>query len=162
MTNNSGAFQLTPLADGVTEGAETFTVTLHTGSGVGPVVTSVGPITINDTSQGTFTPDYTINVTTPIFDYVFNGTHGGGTLTSAAQPALTFSVGDKVQFNIDSSTQTSHPFYLKTVQGSGTGNQISGVVGQGGATLQWIVGGTGVYYYQCGVHGSMNNTITVT
>lgn len=162
MTNNSGTFQLTPLADGVTEGAETFTVTLHTGSGAGPVVTSVGPITINDTSTGTFTPDYTINVTTPIFDYVFNGSHGGGTLSSATNPTLTFSVGDKVQFNIDSSTQTSHPFYLKTVQGSGTGNQISGVTGQGGATLQWVVGSTGTFYYQCAVHGSMNNTITVT
>jgi len=163
ITNNTGAFQLTPLADNTTEGSETFTVTLHTGSSVGPQVASVGPITINDTSQTpvSFTPDFIVNVTTPIFDYVFNGAHRGGALSNGAQPPLTFNVGDKVEFRIDSGTQSSHPFYLKTVQGSGTGNQLSGVTGQGGATLQWTAV-AGTYYYQCAFHGSMNNTITVT
>ena len=110
-----------------------------------------------------FTPDYTIAVTTPIFNYIFNGTHRGGSLSDADQPALTFNAGDKVRFTIDSGTQSSHPFYLKTVQGTGTGNQISsGVSGNGGAQVDWTVGSAGTYYYQCVNHGSMNNTITVS
>ena len=163
ITNNSGAFQLTPLADLTTEGAETFTVSLHTGSSVGPVVATVGPITINDTSTtpAPFVPDYIINVTTPIFNYIMNGTHGGGSLVNQDQPILSFSAGDKVEFRIDAQTVVDHPFYLKTTIGSGTANQVPNVTGQGGAVLQWTAV-AGTYYYQCAFHGSMNNIISVT
>lgn len=50
ITNGSGVFQITPLADNTTEGPEQIIVNLHTGSSAGPIVGSVGPITINDTS----------------------------------------------------------------------------------------------------------------
>lgn len=166
MNNGSGTFSVTAVADTTTEGDELFNITLRTGSGAGPIVYTSADYTINDTSltppPSPFAPDYIINVTTPIFNYIFNGTHGGGSLTNNDQPPLTFSVGDKVEFRIDSGTQSSHPFYLKTAQGTGTGNQIAGVTGQGGATLQWTIGAAGTYYYQCANHGSMNNTITVT
>ena len=68
----------------------------------------------------------------------------------------------------------NHPLYLKTVQGSGTGNQltnggaISGVSGQGSNSVATKVkatfgaGSTGTYYYQCGLHSSMNGQIVVT
>ena len=163
MNNGSGSFTVNPIADSSTEGDETFNVTLRTGSGSGTVVYTSANYTINDTSTGgvSFTPDYTINVTTPIFDYVLNGDHRGGALSNGAQPPLTFNAGDNVEFRIDSGTQSSHPFYLKTVQGSGTANQVPNVTGQGGAVLQWTAV-TGTYYYQCANHGSMNNTITVT
>ena len=163
INNNSGSFVVQPNADETTEGDETFRVTIHTGSANGPQVAQSDLITINDTSTTpSFSPDYTITVTTPVFNYIFNGTHRGGNLSDADQPALTFNAGDKVRFNIDSGTQSSHPFYLKTQQGTGTGNQISGVTGQGGAQLDWTVGSAGTYYYQCEFHGSMNNTITVS
>ncbi len=68
----------------------------------------------------------------------------------------------------------NHPLYLKTVQGSGTGNQltngggISGVSGQGSNSSATKVkatfgaGSAGTYYYQCGLHSGMNGQIVVT
>jgi len=50
MSGDNGYFQVIPTADSTTEGAETFTVTLHTDSGTGPVVATSPQITINDTS----------------------------------------------------------------------------------------------------------------
>jgi plastocyanin len=161
MSNGSGGFSVQVAADALTEGTETWHVTLRVGSGSGTVVYTSPDYTINDTSLN-FAPDYIIGVSTPVFDYVMTGSHRGAVFTlPAAQPPLTFNVGDKVRFVIDSGTQSSHPFYLKTSQGSGTGNQVPNVTGQGGAVLEWTAI-AGVYYYQCSVHGSMNNTITVT
>lgn len=160
MNNGVGGFSVAAVADNFTEGAETWHVTLRTGSGVGPVVYTSPDYTLNDTSLN-FSPTHTINISTPIFDYVINGADRATNYINGAQPPLVFNVGDRVQFNIDSGTQSSHPFYLKTVQGAGTGNQLPNVTGQGGAVLQWTAV-SGTYYYQCAIHGSMNNTITVT
>ena len=61
----------------------------------------------------------------------------------------------------------NHPLYLKTVQGSGTGNQltngggISGVSGQGTIVsttklkATFGAGSAGTYYYQCSLHSSI-------
>ena len=46
----NGTFEVTPTADATTEGSETFTVSLRTGSISGTVVATSDPITINDTS----------------------------------------------------------------------------------------------------------------
>jgi len=50
VSNNTGTFQIQADADFTTEGEETFYITLHTGSGAGPVIHTAGPFTINDTS----------------------------------------------------------------------------------------------------------------
>ena len=50
ITDNTGSFTVTPTADAKTEGAETFTASLRTGSTNGPVVATSSPVTINDTS----------------------------------------------------------------------------------------------------------------
>jgi hypothetical protein len=50
ITSNSGNFSVTPTADVTTEGAETFTVSVRTGSTGGTVVATSSSITINDTS----------------------------------------------------------------------------------------------------------------
>ena len=161
MNNGSGGFSVQTDGDNLTEGNEDFYITLRTGSGAGPIVHTSANVTIIDTSLN-FSPDYTISVTTPVFDYVFGGSHRGGVFTlPAAQPPLTFNAGDKVRFVIDSGTQTNHPFLLKTVQGSGMSNLLPNVTGQGGAVLEWTAV-AGVFYYNCQFHGSMNNTITVT
>jgi subtilisin family serine protease len=47
-TQGTGFFTVTPLLDSVTEGAETFTVSILTGSTIGNVVKTSNPITIND------------------------------------------------------------------------------------------------------------------
>jgi len=46
----TASFSVNIEADLLTEGDETFTVSLHTGSSVGPIVATTGAITINDTS----------------------------------------------------------------------------------------------------------------
>ena len=50
ITSNSGSFSVTPTADNLTEGAETFTVQIRTGSTSGTVVATTSTITVNDTS----------------------------------------------------------------------------------------------------------------
>lgn len=57
VTNNSGQFSASPTLDNTTEGPETFTVSIRTGSGGGPIVATSNSVTINDTSLD---PVYTI------------------------------------------------------------------------------------------------------
>lgn len=47
---NTGSFTVTPSADAAAEGPETFTVSVRTGSEIGPVKATSAPIIINDTS----------------------------------------------------------------------------------------------------------------
>jgi hypothetical protein len=51
VSNNYGSFIVVPNADATTEGSETFTVALRSGSVSGPIVVTSAAITINDTSQ---------------------------------------------------------------------------------------------------------------
>jgi len=48
ITSNTGSFTVTPTLDGTTEGSETFTVSIRTGSISGTVVATSGSVTIND------------------------------------------------------------------------------------------------------------------
>jgi hypothetical protein len=50
ITGDAGSFTVGPIADTTTEGAETFTVQLRTGSTSGTVVATSSSITVNDTS----------------------------------------------------------------------------------------------------------------
>lgn len=83
-----------------------------------------------------------------------------GGLNTDADPDLDFYVGDTINFEIDT---PGHPFYLKTVQGTGTGDLISGVTNNGATngTVSWTPKAKGTYYYQCSLHNGMNGTITV-
>ena len=75
-------------------------------------------------------------------------------------PNLTFSVGDKISFIVNAS---GHPFYLKTVVGTGTGDTISGVTNNGteSGIITWTPDTAGTFYYQCSLHGGMVGTITI-
>ena len=90
-------------------------------------------------------------------DYTLSGTDRNGNV-SGSDPNLTFSVGDTINFIVDAS---GHPFYLKTVAGTGTGNTISGLTNNGteSATISWTPSATGTFYYQCSLHGGMVGTI---
>ena len=157
VTGTTDTVSWTLAEDAATEGNEFMVVSL-TG---GPTASTT--ITVNDTSQApTFTPDYSVTVTNAGNSYYFSGTDRNGTFNNAVQPSLAYNNGDKVQFNIDASTAIAHPFYIKTAQVAGTGSQASGVVGQGTGTLQWTIGSTGTFYYQCEIHNSMHNTIVVS
>jgi plastocyanin len=164
ITSNTGSFTVTPTADVTTEGTENFQVQIRTGSISGTIVDTSNPITINDTSVGAaFSPDYTITVTNSGNSYNLSGTDRNGSV-SGAQPTLAFNSGDNVRFNVNASTSSAHPFYIKTTQSTGTGNQVSGTSGNGTTQVDWATDadGAGSYGYQCSIHLGMWNTITIS
>ena len=93
-------------------------------------------------------------------DYTVSGSDRTGNI-SGGDPAIEVYVGDTLNFTVSA---TGHPFYLKTVAGTGTGDQVSGATGQGSesGTVSWTPGTAGTYYYQCQHHANMVGTITVT
>lgn len=80
ITDNTGTFSLTPTMDQLTEGAQTFTVAIRTGSISGPIVLTSDPVTINDTS---LTATYSISTTSTI---VNEGTTVTYTVTTTSVP----------------------------------------------------------------------------
>jgi plastocyanin len=92
-------------------------------------------------------------------DYTLAGKDRSGDV-SGNDPGLTFKVGDEVTFSVNA---TGHPFYLKTVAGTGTDNQISGVTNNGTSkgSIVWTPTTAGTYYYQCSAHSGMVGTITI-
>ena len=119
-------------------------------------------ITANKPVWGTC-PDYNINVTASSnSDYTLSGSDRNGNVTGN-DPSITINVGDEVNFIVNAA---SHPFYIKTVQGTGTDNQVSGINSSypNGATsgvVNWTPTAAGTYYYQCSAHDGMYGTITV-
>ena len=85
---------------------------------------------------------------------------GGNGNISGNDPNLTFSVGDKIDFIVNT---PAHPFYLKTVAGIGIGFNISGISNNGATqeTISWTPIVKGTYYYQCRFHEGMVGTITI-
>ena len=89
-------------------------------------------------------------------DYNLTGKDRDGDV-SGKDPDLTFSVGDQVTFIVDAT-----PFYLKTIAGIGTGNQIDvSNNGTGNGSIIWVPKAAGTYYYQCELHSEMVGTITI-
>ena len=105
-------------------------------------------------------PNYNINVTASSnSDYTLAGSDRNGAVTGN-DPSITINVGDEVNFIVDAA---SHPFYIKTVQGTGTDNQVSNVTNNGATSgvVNWTPTAAGTYYYQCSAHDGMYGTITV-
>ena len=115
---------------------------------------------LNKFTDSPLLASYSITVTaSSSSDYTLSGTDFNGAV-SGADPNLTFYVGDVITFAVNAS---GHPFYLKTVAGTGTGDQISGVTNNGteSGNVVWTPSAAGTYYYQCSVHSGMVGTITV-
>lgn len=116
-------------------------------------------------SGGSVSNTYNITVTAPSASYyTLNGTDRNGNV-SGNNAGVTISVGDTLNFNL-SNVAGSHPTYFKTVQGTGTGNQVNtpAATGQGAtgnSVLSWTPNATGTYYYQCSAHNSMYGAVTV-
>ena len=118
----------------------------------------------DDDSNGD-TPDapsstYSISVTASSNnDYTLVGTDANGEV-NGNDPSITMSVGETISFSVNAA---SHPFYIKTVQGTGTDNQVSNVTNNGATNgdVRWTPAAAGTYYYQCSPHNGMYGTITV-
>ena len=135
----------------------TYTVT-YTVTDAANNTTSIGRIV--NVNAAVSAETYTINVTASnASDYSLSGADRNGNVTGN-DPSVTIKVGDTIDFAVDAS---GHPFYLKTVQGTGTSDLISGVTNNGATNgnLSWTPTTAGTYYYQCSLHNGMNGTITV-
>ena len=96
--------------------------------------------------------------------YQLSGTDRSGSV-SGDDPSVTVQVGDTIRFNMNAG---GHPMYIKTVGGTGSGNQVatgttSGQGTQSGGTIEWVTTGVtpGTYYYNCEYHGGMEGNIIV-
>lgn len=92
--------------------------------------------------------------------YIFNGEG----LTNVSNPNFTFKRGGTYTFNVNT---PGHPFYLNTVQGTGTANAFTSGVTNNGAvsgSVKIVVpaNAPNTLYYNCEFHGLMTGTITIT
>jgi surface protein len=110
----------------------------------------------NSISAKSYSIDVTANNSA---NYTLTGTDRSGDV-SGNDPNLTFNVGDTINFVVNAS---GHPFYLKTVAGTGTGNTIENITNNGTTdqTISWTPDTSGTYYYQCSLHGGMVGEIII-
>ena len=96
--------------------------------------------------------DFTVAATFPTF-----------TINNVGNPTLTLRRGTTYIF---SGGNSSHPFYIKSIQGNGTGNAFTnGVTGNGltGGTLTFAVpsNAPNTLFYDCSIHSQMTGTINI-
>jgi len=145
--NTSAATQLNELSDVDTTGLASGDMLYYDGSNFVP---SSGPVI--EWSIG-------MNGTT---DYTFDGP---GFPSTANDPDLYLYKGFTYVFN--NTTGNSHPFYIKTTPGTGTGNQYTDGVTNNGTisgnkTIFTVpMGAPSTLYYQCSLHAAMVGTINI-
>ena len=104
--------------------------------------------------------NYAIKVRSPDSDdYILNGKDKEG-IVEGRNPKVTVKLGDTLTFNIDA---FGHPFYLKTLQGMGTDDLVTGADNNGveSGTVIWTPTKKGIFYYQCSLHNRMFGEIIV-
>ena len=117
-------------------------------------------------TQTIFFEGYQVTVTAPGNSaYVIDGWDKNGPISSVNNKNIAMSVGSIIKFNLDC---TGHPFWIKTVQGNGTGNQyqntdyISNNNGKISGYTVFSPPSTGTWYYNCENHTAMTGTIVVS
>ncbi len=104
--------------------------------------------------------NYPIKVSsTDSVDYILNGKDKVGVI-EGRDPKVTVMLGDALSFNVDA---FGHPFYLKTLQGLGTDDLVTGAENNGteSGTVMWTPTKKGIFYYQCSLHNGMYGEIIV-
>ncbi|MEM8763816.1 MAG: hypothetical protein AAGD88_08385 [Bacteroidota bacterium] len=91
--------------------------------------------------------------------YIFSGNG----LTDAVNPDLTLTRGETYEFNVDA---PGHPFIIKSIQGTGTGNAFNNGVTDNGiadGTITFTVPNDApdTLFYNCEFHGSMTGTLSI-
>jgi hypothetical protein len=123
--------------------------------------------TIPCATTTTTTAAPTTTTTTTIAPNTFNVTNNGSSnyiINGSSNPTLSVTEGETYTFNINAS---GHPFWIKSVSSTGTGNQYNdGVTNNGtdNGTITWIVSydALSTLYYNCQFHSGMAGTINVT
>lgn len=135
----------------------TGTITVRTGEVTKPTI-NIGALD----DQYHPTANYYVNVVndgSSAYTFSGAGTDRDGDL-SGSNPQVDINVGDTMHFNV---TASGHPFWIKTAQTTGTGDQASGVTNNGteSLTCEFTPTTVGTYYYICENHLAMSGTITV-
>ena len=125
ITSNSGSFSVTPTADSTTEGSETFTASIRSGSTSGTVLATSSSVIINDTSTTPGSPSY---IVTPASSTVNEGSNltfnvsgsniTNGTYYYSVNYSGTADVGDFNALNAAGSftiTSNSGSFFVTTI-----------------------------------------------
>jgi hypothetical protein len=92
-------------------------------------------------------------------DWAVSGDDRTGSI-SGTDIDIALYTGDTITIN--NADSAGHPLYIKTTQGTGTGDQVAGATGQGTSSVEWTPSTAGTYYYQCSNHANMVGTITVS
>lgn len=106
----------------------------------------------------------TVPVTTN-FNVVANGATSW-VIDGVTNPSLTLVRGGSYQFALQN-VGANHPFFINTVNTTGTANQFTtGVTGNGGTgntviTFMVPISAPDSLFYNCSNHGSMNGTLTI-
>ena len=113
----------------------------------------------SDPSSVTFSYSYDVKFNSLNSNYLIEITDSAGTITISG-PTLHLKIGETITFNVDA---PNHPFYIKTAQGIGTNDLVTGITNNGttSGTISWTPTTAGTYYYQCSLHSEMNGTIIV-
>lgn len=147
INNNAGTFTVTPTADSATEGAETFTVSIRSGSTSGTVVTTSSSVTINDTSTSSVSP-------TIISSYV-TGTSASSAQTRAGiTQSISFS-GTQTQ-SLTAATNSAFATYPVTVEAW----VYSSAAGGGILNLQNTSTGQSLLFFNSGISNSDRSAAT--
>ncbi len=98
---------------------------------------------------------YNVTVTaSSSMDYTFSGDFTG------ADPIINIDLGDSLIFTVNA---PGHPFWLKTIAGTGTGNAVSVANnGTSSGTIAWLPSSAGTFFYNCEFHSMMTNSIVVS
>lgn len=119
VNSSTGSFSVTTVADTTTEGDQTFTVSIRTGSITGTVVTTSATVTVVDTSK---TPTYTFTTTPANINEGANGTFVVTTTDVADATTLYWTINNTTTAAADF-TATSGSFTIT----SGTGTFDVGI-----------------------------------
>jgi hypothetical protein len=185
ITNNSTGFNsTTPDTNYVLDiqpGAGQSAATFGAGVDIGGSTYIDGDLTVSGAIDGSFT----VNLDNPViagvvtannaeiftqFDIINNSniayqyqSTGIGFTQNTDNPVLVINRGQKYHFNLNAS---GHPFYIKTDNTTGAGDQYTAGVTNNGAQVGVVTfyvpyNAPKELYYQCGAHSGMGNTMYV-
>ena len=121
---------------------------------------------VNNSSYTDAELSYTVTANGSL-NYILNGSG----LTDSAQPSISLFVGQTVTFSVSNSVNDFHPFKIGTVAESNDTNNIISTSdsrltntedGDNNTLISFTPYDNGTFYYYCGSHSGMGNSIFVT
>ena len=158
-TNGSGTYSI--ITDNSTNWDTAFSWGNHASAGYATGTIPTLGNNFVDSAEAAKIPETEFSVTTANGG-VYKFTGDGFPVQSGNNPHIYMQRGKK--YVINNSSHSAHPLYIKTAQGTGTGNQYtSGVTGQGTVkvTFEVPMDAPQMLYYQCSIHSSMHGKIFI-